>query len=473
MPDAGQASVAFGMLAPRDTRPRRIEKPMSASSSHATCLRPLAFVLSAGLLLLPLLAGAQSPPAQPSAPAAATSPPERLVRPEFGVPLQAAQLLIGEGKAREALAKLAEAEAIAQRTPWETWLLERTRASAAQRVGDTPLLMKSLEAALATRMAEPAEELQLVEAMVGSASRDKDHARVIRWAARYDELKGPNDAVRVMRIQSLADSGDDAGAIAALSERVAIADRAGRATPETHLRLLLSLQYRIKDTHGSGQTLERLATTYPRPEYWADLVSRAAREPGLSDRALLELYRLLRATNNLRQSDLRYEMAQLALRAGQPGEALALVEEGYANGQLGTGAQAAEHGRFREQVRRAASADKADRNSAEAAARRASDGTALVDLGWTSVAAAPSGAPSAEAEPGLALIEQGIAKGGLKRATEARLHLGIAQLLAGRKDAARQTLSSLAAAVSGDPLATPVRVWNQYAQAPAMLPPRQ
>ena len=443
------------------------------TSSLVAVPRPLAWLLSSVLLLAPAWVGAQSPPAQPAASAATGAvPPERLVRPAFGQPLQAAQLLIGEGKAREALAKLVEAEAVPNLTPWESWLLERTRASAAQRAGDTPLVMKALEAALATGMAEPAEELQLVEAMVGSAARDKDHARVLRWSKRYDELKGPNDAVRVMRIQSLADSGDEAGAIAMLNERVSSAERAGRATPETHLRLLLSLQYKTKDA-AAPQTLERLATNYPRPEYWADLVSRAAREPGLSDRGLLELYRLLRRTQNLKQGDLRFEMAQLALRAGQPGEAMEVVEEGFASGQLGTGAQAVEHGRFREQARRAAGADKADRASAEAAARRAADGSALADLGWTLVAPLAPGAAAAEVEPGLQMIEQGVAKGGLKRATETRLHLAMAQLAAGRQDAAKQTLSALAAQSAADPLATPIRLWHLFAQAPAMLPSRQ
>lgn len=446
--------------------------PALHSASSAPLARLPALLLGAALTLAPALGQAQA--AAPAA-AAASQPainPARLVRPEFATPLQAAQVLIGEGKAREALAKLTEADALPNRTPWETWLLERTRASAAQRAGDAPLILKALEAALATGQAEPAEELQLVEAMVGSAARDKDHPRVLRWAQRYEELKGPNDTVRVMRIQSMAETGDDAGAMAALNERVAAAEKAGRATPESHLRLLLSLQFKNKVESGATQTLERLVMSYPRPEYWADLVSRASREPSLTDRALLELYRLLRTTGNLRQADLRYEMAQIALKAGQPGEAMAVMEEGYAAGQMGTGAQAAEHGKFREQARRAAAADKADRTAAETAAKRAADGTALADLGWAMTASAAPGAPAAEIEPGLALIEQGIAKGKLRRPAEASLHLAMAQMAAGRKDAAKQTLAALAAQPGGE-YATPIRLWNLYAQAPAMLPSRQ
>lgn len=441
----------------------RLIKPLPANRLWPAVVLALGLAAPATLL-------AQATAA--SAPAAAASAPAKTVRPEFATPMQAAQTLLAEGKAREALAKLTEAEAIPNRSTWETWLLQRTRAAAAQRAGDTALVMSSLEAALATGQAEPAEELQLVEAMVGSAARDKDHARVLRWSARYEALKGTNDAVRVMRIQSQVDSGDDASAKAALMARVQAADAAGRATPESHLRLLLGLQFKTKDPE-STRTLERLAIQYPRPEYWSDLVSQASRAPSLGDRQLLEFYRLLRATGNLTAGDLRFEMAQLAQRAGQPGEALAVLEDGYAAGQLGTGAQAGEHNKLREQMRRAAAADKADRASAEAAARRAADGTALVDLGWSVVSSADTAGAAAAAEAGLAMMEQGVAKGGLKRANEQKLHLGMAQLAAGRKDTAKQTLAALAGQIGSDPLAAPVRLWNLFAQAPAMLPPRQ
>lgn len=458
--------------------------PFRPAAAHRLAPRPVllsralrrpraawALALAAALCAPGLVQAQAAAPAPPAAPAASAADP-KAVRAEFGLPLQAAQTLLGQGKAPEALAKLVEAEAVPNRTPWESWLLYRTRASAAQSAGDSALVVTALEAALATGQAEPAEEVPLVEAMVSLSARARDHARVLRWADRYEALKGPNDVVRVMRIQSQADSGDEAGARAALLARVEAAEREGRAAPESHLRMLLGLQFKGRDTDAARRSLERLVAAYPRPEYWADLISQASREPSLSDRALLELYRLLRATGNLKAADLRFEMAQLAQRAGQPGEALVVLEEGYAAGTLGTGAQAGEHGKLRDQLRRQAAADKADRTAAESAARRAADGTGLVDLGWSVLTSAGGEGAGAAAESGLALMEQGVAKGGLKRASEQRLHLGIAQLAAGRKDAAKQTLGALAGQIGSDPLATPVRLWNLYAQAPAMLPPR-
>jgi hypothetical protein len=49
----------------------------------------------------------------------------------------------------------------------------------------------------------------------------------------------------------------------------------------------------------------------------------------------------------------------------------------------------------------------------------------------------------------------------------------MAQIAAGRKDAARQTLQGLAGQPAPDGLATAVRLWTMFAAAPAMMPPRQ
>jgi len=212
---------------------------------------------------------------------------------------------------------------------------------------------------------------------------------------------------------------------------------------------------------------------YPRPEYWMDLVVTAARDPAIPDRTLIEMYRLLRVVGGVKQLELGEELAQLAARLGQPAEALSVVEDAFAAGQLGKGGQAAAHQTLRDQVRKQAAAEAADRAAAEVSARTAPNGNGLVDLGWAMVAGLPQGAAPAQVEPGLALMEQGLAKGGLRRPVEARLHLAMAQLAAGRKDAARQTLKALEADAKSDSLAVPVQLWTMFAQAPAMLPTRQ
>jgi len=438
------------------------------SRMHATALA-WASVLALGATGAP--AWAQGAAAAPAAAASAVQVGP-VVKAELAPPLNAAQNLLKEGKLDDAMKNVLLAAAVPNLTPYETMLIERTRAAVAQRQGNNALVVQALEAALATGQIPQADEMGLVEAVVSIASRLNDHPRVLRWTERYLTLGGTNDAVRMVRIQSQLASGDEKGAMAALAARLDAADKAGTTQPESHLRTLLSLQQKAKDA-GTQRTLERLALAYPRPEYWMDLVVTAARDPAIPDRTLIEMYRLLRVVGGVKQLELGEELAQLASRLGQPAEALSVIEDAYAAGQMGKGGQAAAHQTLRDQVRKQAAAEAADRAAAEASAKTAPNGNGLVDLGWAIVAGLPSGAPAAQLEPGLALMEQGIAKGGLRRPVEARLHLAMGQLAAGRKDAARQTLKALEAEAKTDPLAVPVQLWSMFAQAPAMLPTRQ
>jgi tetratricopeptide (TPR) repeat protein len=72
------------------------------------------------------------------------------VRAEIGNPLQAAQALMKQGKNKEALAKLREADSVSGKTPNESYLIERVRAAAASSAGDYETAAKSFEALIAS-----------------------------------------------------------------------------------------------------------------------------------------------------------------------------------------------------------------------------------------------------------------------------------------------------------------------------------
>src|SRR6476659_2265835 len=101
------------------------------------------------------------------------------IRPEVGKPLQAAQELLKAQKSKEALAEIAKADGIANKTPFETYLVERMRASAAAVAGDVPTAVKALEAVIASGRATPAEQRPMMEALAGSYYRQKDYAKAI------------------------------------------------------------------------------------------------------------------------------------------------------------------------------------------------------------------------------------------------------------------------------------------------------
>lgn len=463
--------------------------PARSPSSHPTASTPVPtrhVRATAGLLALAAAAALiGSPPARAQAGAApaasgAASPapaPEaglRVVRKEVNDPLDAARALFREEKFDAAAARLAEADAVPNLTPFERASLERTRAAIALRQGKVGVSAKALEAALATGEVPPADQLELMASIVDLALRDKDYARSLGWAQRYAEQGGQDDRVQLMRLEALRFSGDERGALQGWKARREAAARAGAAMPESHWRVLWALQRRHEPAEAGG-TLEALARAYPRPEYFAELAASASQAPDLSERGLVGLYRLLRVTGALSNPAMALEMAERALRIGYPGEAAAVLADAQKAGVL-PGDQAAEFARVREAVQRAQASDERERTANEAAARQASDGTRLVDLGWSAVGALPAGAPAEQVQSGLVLLEQGIAKGGLRRESEARLNLAIAQLAAGRREDARRTLQALTqqleAAGKPDQMASAVRLWSLYAAVPAMLPPR-
>jgi hypothetical protein len=130
------------------------------------------------------------------------------------------------------------------------------------------------------------------------------------------------------------------------------------------------------------------------------------------------------------------EMAQLAVQARLPAEAMKVMQDGYAAGVLGSGAEAARHQRLKTLVENEFERDKESLASDLGDAQAARGGDALVAVGFRYVMAG-------EAAKGVGLIEQAIAKGQLKRPDEAQLRLGIAQLRAGQKSKGLKTLRAI------------------------------
>ncbi len=126
------------------------------------------------------------------------------------------------------------------------------------------------------------------------------------------------------------------------------------------------------------------------------------------------------------------ELAQLAGGNGFPDEGMKAVEAGFAAGLLGQGKDAARHQRLKDFMAKKVADAKAGFAAAEAAARDTKDGNGLIPLGLQL-------AQRGEGKKGVAMIEEGIAKGNLKREDDAKLYLGMAHLLAGDNAKAQST----------------------------------
>ena len=378
---------------------------------------------------------------------------QEAVRAELGRPLQAARDLIKARKYSEALAKLRDADAVPNRNANENFLLEQMRASAALSAGDNRQAIRAIQALFNSGRLPESQRAQYAASLASLYYREKDYKDAAQWASRALQSNPSDGAMRSLQIQSYYLAGDLAGAAREALEDVQAAEKAGRTPPEDRLQLLANIASKTGDRAAYVAGIERLVAYYPKKEYWVDLLRRLEAKPGFSNRLTLDLYRLRAATKTLDSPNEVVEMAQLALQQRQAGEAKKLLDDAFASGLLGKGPEAERQKRLLALASERAAEAPTQLKLAEAEALASANGSDLVNVGFAYTGLG-------QFDKGIALMQQGIAKGKLKRKDEANLHLGIAYLRAGQKAKARETFKS----VSGtDGTADLARLWMRVA----------
>lgn len=371
------------------------------------------------------------------------------VRAEVGKPLQEAQKLTMAGKHKEALARLREADAVAGKSGFESYQIERVRASAAAAAGDNEAAARAFESVINSGRLSAAEAPRFTQGLAIMYYRAKDWPKAITWLTR--SLKDADTAqMRELLTQAYYVSGNYAAAARELQAQSA------HGASEGQLQLLANIQLKQNDKAGYVNTLEKLAGAYPKASYWADLLNRVSARPGFSNRLALDVQRLKLATGLMAQAGDYMEMAQLALQAGNPAEALKVVEQGYRKGALGGGADAARHQRLKDLAAKTLADSARSQAASEAELDKNKDGDGLAALGLALVS-------GGAAEKGLALIRQGQKLGGLKHPDEAALHLGVAYASAGRK---AEALAAFKAVKGADGSADLARYWTMQLNHP-------
>ncbi|MCX7173838.1 MAG: hypothetical protein NT159_07920 [Proteobacteria bacterium] len=172
----------------------------------------------------------------------------------------------------------------------------------------------------------------------------------MKWVTRYFKDGGSDPQMRMLLIQPYFQNGDVANAATEAATDIQADAKAGRTQSEDKLLLLASCYLKPNNSPAYIATIEKLLTYYPKKTLWADVISRLKSKSGFADRLALDLYRLQFATGNLQSTADYTEMAQLALMAGLPNEAKKVVDEGYANGALGTGTDVERQKRLRDLI---------------------------------------------------------------------------------------------------------------------------
>lgn len=391
--------------------------------------------------------------AAPAPAAAASAPAGPSVRPELGKPLLEAQTLINEKKYATAKEKLQLANAFADKTPYENYLITLLSLNAAVREDDAvnaDLLLTQLMVLNRTgEWLKPSEALDSVYNVVATSFNAKKYDLAAKWSNAYVEQGGTNTVVKLIRARSYLFAGDSKRSIALVEDEIAAAVKTGQAPALNYLEILLQAQGQLKDTAGTTRAVELLVNYYPKKEYWQSLVNRLWARPDLSPALHLDVFRLGFYVGALSETTDYSEYIDFAQRGGYSAEALTAFDQGVEVGLMGTGANAEVHKKLRLKLAAEVEQDKKTAVADAANALKKPNGVAMVNLGFSLVG-------QGQFDKGIELLEKGIAKGLPKRADDAKLHLAIAHVLAGQPDKAKLVFATVFGKEGLDDL---VRYW--------------
>lgn len=345
------------------------------------------------------------------------------LRGEVHRPLVAAQEALKNNQLEQALRLAGEAAAVPALTPAEQQFVWRLQSVVALRLQQWDLAIERLERLLELAIVPVADRPALMEMLVNASIQKKDTARTVRVARQYLQNGGTNPAVRTALLQSLSMQGEHQQLMQLMTGYLDQDQAQKRQTPEIELRLMGAASRQLKDQLAYFNVLKRLLEAYPSKAYWADAIVRLTSLPGFNARYELDAYRLLAETDNLEESAEYTEMAELALKAGLPAEALRLLEQGLQKGILGKGAEAPAHTRLLNEARKKTQEDDAILPQLEQGAK---DGNA-----WMAVAQAHAAKQNWAAAA--AAYDKAFKAGDLRREEEAILRRGVALFKGGQK----------------------------------------
>lgn len=378
---------------------------------------------------------------------------QETMRAEVGKIVQQAGDLYKAKKFRDALAKLQETDRVGNKTVNETFTIERMRLSVASAAGDNDAVIRSGEIIVAANKLPSKDQLQLILVLANSYFKANNYAKAAKMYERYFSEGGTDSSARQYMIQAKSLGGDSAGALKETKAEIQAAEKAGRIPSQSTLETYAYAVQKSGDKAAYLATLEKLVMYYGKKEYWVNLLNSVERKPDFSSRLTMDLYRLKLAVGQLTKTSDFMEMAQIAIQDGNSAEALKIIDQGYKAGILGTGSEAARHGRLKDLATKRLAESKAARAALEADALKNNDGMALANLGFAY-------ATGGEYDKGISLMEQGVKKDNLKHPDDANLHLGMAYLMAGKKAAGLKTLKSVQGKEGTADLA---RFWTIYA----------
>jgi tetratricopeptide (TPR) repeat protein len=383
-----------------------------------------------------------------STPAYAQCAPAK-VSAKLAKPLKAAQEAINAKQWQTALSKLAEANAVAGKTTFDQHMINEFQGFAYVRTGQMGDAARELEAGLNSGCLAEGERPTRVRALAQINYQLKNYDKSIEYGNRAIRGGYADSDMYTLVGQAIYVKGDYKASRKFFEDFVGDIEKRGQTPKEQTLQLLMSSCVKLDDSACITSALERLVVSYPKSEYWNNLVFSLLREGGTSDAQTLNIFRLASGVDVLKRGDHFSEMAQLALEQGLPGEAQTILEQGFAKNAFTDQRDKDKNTRLLQSAKTRAAQDKASLAQQEKA-------TAANKVGEPDVKIGAAYLSYAQPDKAVAAITRGLGKGGVKNVDEANLLLGMANLQLNNKADAAKAFK----AVKSDPkLARVAKLW--------------
>lgn len=357
------------------------------------------------------------------------------VRPAVGKPLQEAQELAKAGKTNAALAKLKEAEGVANLTSSEHDTINQMKNYILALSGD-PSVYENM---IASGQGSAAVAKELLSAHYNA----RQYGKVIQDEQVLRRFNAMDAQSQMVIAQAYYLSGNYSGAIKYLHAIM------GGGGTQQQLELLMNCASKVGDEDSVRTAAERLILG-GKPQYWVYLLGSAERTHGLTDHQTLDLYRLRMATNSMRNANDYSTATQLAIQMGFPTEAQTIQQKGFDTKMLSGDRQQ----RLLTMAKTQSAQTQANLAKTAAAAAKAPTGEPSVKLGEIYYG-------MGRYQDALNSVQAGIQKGVTDK-NNAQMALGFAYV--GLKDFPKAAKAFQAA--DGDPKAQVVaRLWADYARS--------
>ena len=206
--------------------------------------------------------------------------------------------------------------------------------SAGTKTNDPALQRQGLELMLATGKVPAANQPQYNFFAGQLAYQAQDYANARTRLERAVELGYTNNDPRPLIAETYFAENRFADGIGYLSQAIEAQRRAGQPVDEAWIKRGLSMAYKNNLDQQAREYASLYAREYPSETSWGDAVAVLYNTGDISGQDSLDLLRLARRTQALRQGNQYLDYIEQADSRRLPGEVLAVIDEGYSSGML-------------------------------------------------------------------------------------------------------------------------------------------